>query len=113
MLPDRGAYQAILSQGRSRSIPAITLTQRPVWVNRFALSEADYYAIFHMNDRRDRQTIGAFLPIDLETPLPPRHSWYYDVARDRVFRLLPVPSRDEILDRFQARDPNHTRWRAI
>jgi hypothetical protein len=113
MLPDKGAYQSLLTQGRSKSIPAITLTQRPVWINRFALSEADYYSIFHMNDKRDRATIGSFVPIDLERPLLPRHSWYYDIARNRTYRMLPVPGKGDILDRFDERHPRKTRWRAI
>src|SRR5215469_2654678 len=33
ILPERGGLQAILTQGRSKKIPAIVLTQRPKWVS--------------------------------------------------------------------------------
>jgi hypothetical protein len=113
ILPDKGALQALLTQGRSKSIPVIALTQRPAWVNRFVFSEADYFSAFHLNDQRDRKTIASFLPVDLERPLPARHSWYYDVGRDRAFRMLPVPGKQSILDTFDQRNPRHTRWRSI
>lgn len=112
ILPDRGGLQTVLTQGRSKSIPAVVVTQRPVLVSRFTFSEADYMSIFHLNDRRDRQTVGTFLPVDIERPLPERHSWYFDVAQNRAFRMLPVPDRDEVLDIFDRR-MQRTRWRKL
>lgn len=114
MLPDHGGLKALLTQGRSKSIPVIVLSQRPSWVNRFVFSEADYYAVFHLNDKRDRQTIGAFMPDGaVSTPLPARHSWYYDIARNRLYHMLPVPDRDAILERFEERNPKRTRGRFV
>lgn len=114
ILPDKGSLQALLSQGRSKSIPVIILSQRPVWLNRFVLSESGYFSVFSMNDKRDRQTIASFLPgIDLETKLPARHSYYYDVAGDRAFLMKPVPDKDDILNRFVERNPRHARARHI
>lgn len=107
MLPPRSpAFQALLTQGRSKRIPAIVLTQRPTWVSRFVFSEADYYAIFHLNDARDRQTIQAFTPrerLDVSDRLPDYHSMWYDVGRDNVFQLKPVPEAAEILERIDSR----------
>lgn len=114
ILPDGGSLQALLSQGRSKSIPVILLSQRPVWLNRFALSESGYFSVFSMNDRRDRKTIESFLPgISLEEKLPVRHSYYYDVSNDRAFLMKPVPGKDDILNRFVDRNPRHNRWKAI
>jgi len=114
MLPDRGGLQAMLTQGRSKSIPVIVLTQRPSWVNRFVFSEADYFSVFHLNDKRDRATIGAFMPAGaVDTPLPARHSWYYDIARNRLYHMLPVPSRAGILARFEARLPRRIAGRFV
>lgn len=114
ILPDKGSLQALLSQGRSKSIPLIVLSQRPVWLNRFVLSESGYFSVFSMNDKRDRQTIASFLPgIDLEKKLPARHSYYYDVANDRAFLMRPVPGRDDILNRFVERNPRHVKWRYV
>lgn len=105
MLPDRGAYQALLTQGRSKSIPIISITQRPIKVNRFAISEANYYYIFHMNDRRDRKTVEEFVPIDLDEPLPKFHGWWHDVDQYSTFKLKPVPDKDIILETFDRRLP--------
>lgn len=106
MLPDAGALQSILTQGRSKRIQTILLSQRPSWVNRFAFSEADYVAAFQLNDKRDRSTISSFMPIDLGArPLPKRHCWYYDIARDRLVLMRPVPDQVAILDRFYKRNP--------
>lgn len=105
MLPDKGALKSVLTQGRSKGIAAIVLTQRPSWVNRFVFSEADFYSVFHMNDKRDRSTIQSFVPADLSSPLPARHSWYYDVGKNSLYHMLPVQDRDEILDRFASRHP--------
>jgi DNA helicase HerA-like ATPase len=112
ILPDKGGLQAILTQGRSKGIPAIVVTQRPAWVSRFTFSEADYISAFHLNDKRDRQTVAAFLPVDIERTLPARHSWFYDVSRDRAYRMLPVPGQDEILDIYDRRS-HKTKWRKI
>jgi hypothetical protein len=114
ILPDKGSLQALLSQGRSKAIPVIILSQRPVWLNRFVLSEAGFFSVFSMNDKRDRQTIQSFLPgLDLEQKLPVRHSYYYDVANDRAFLMKPVPDKDDILNRFVDRNPRHSRMRLV
>lgn len=96
-------FRALLTQGRSMNIPVITLSQRPVWLDRFVYSESDFYQVFTLNDRRDRQTIGSYIPegeADLDERLPDYYSWYYDVGRDELVKLRPVPEQDEILDLF-------------
>jgi hypothetical protein len=113
MLPDKGGLEALLTQGRSKSIPVIVLSQRPVWLNRYAISEADYIQLFHLNDKRDRQTIGGFMPAEAQMKLERRHSWYYDIAADRLFHMLPVPGRDELLSRFYDRNPRRVRAKVI
>lgn len=102
MLPNNGrsmAYRAIQTQGRSKNIGTITLSQRPVWVDRFILSEADFYQVFHLNDKRDRQTIGSFLPENYGDLLAPFHSAYYDVKKNDFVTMLPV-DLDGIVSRF-------------
>lgn len=103
VVPAKGAFQALLTQGRSKHIPMMVLTQRPSWVSRFVFSEANFYSIFHLNDRRDQQTIQQFAPVDMAKPLPARHSYYHDVDRYLTFKLSPAPDRDSILDRFEQR----------
>jgi DNA helicase HerA-like ATPase len=113
MLPDSGGLQDLLTQGRSKSIPVICLTQRPKWLNRFVFSESDYYALFHLNDKRDRITVGEFLPEQAKEPLPARYSWYYDVSHNALFKLRPVPGRQAILDTFDERNPARVKKRMI
>lgn len=103
MLPDKGrsiAYRAIQTQGRSLRIPTITLSQRPVWMDRFVFSEADFYQVFHLNDKRDKQTIKSFMPENVGDKLPEFHSYYYDVGKDDLIVLEPVPSGNQLVASF-------------
>jgi DNA helicase HerA-like ATPase len=105
------AMQAIFTQGRSKRIPTIVLTQRPVWLSRFAVSEAEFYQIFQLTDDRDRKTVSSFLPFDLgdvmeskvnEVPkLPQFHSVWYDVNKNTLLILSPVPDDDTIIGAFK------------
>lgn len=104
------AWQALLTQGRSKHIPIITLSQRPVNVNRFIFSESSFHQIFWLNDRRDRQTVQQYVPADLERRLPQYHSWWYDVNSDVVNTMRPVPDRDVILQNFQDRLKPHRKF---
>jgi hypothetical protein len=104
MVPDKGALRALLTQGRSKHIPAIILTQRPVWITRFAVSEADFYTAFHLNSDKDRKTVEAFLPHGaLDMRLTKYHSRWYDVGEDTLLTVGPAPSADRITERFNER----------
>lgn len=99
------AFRALLTQGRSKYIPMIYLSQRPVYMDRFAFSEADFYQVFHLNDRKDQVRVGEFLhnEIDLKLRLDRYNSWWHDVS-DHNFRLLgPVPRHDMIRATFRQR----------
>ena len=91
MLPNGDAMNAILTQGRSKCMPVIALTQRPVFVPRFFFSEADFYQTFWLNDARDRKTVTSFQPDEVNQRLPAFHSYYYDVGNDTLNIMLPVP----------------------
>jgi hypothetical protein len=98
------AFKAILTQGRSRGVPLITLSQRPVWMTRFAISEADFHQVFFLADDADRDVVQRFIPHDMEEKrLPKFHSYYYDVGNDDFIGLKPVPSPQNILDMFERR----------
>ena len=104
MIPRKSkAFQGILTQGRSKYIPVIMLSQRPVWLNRFAISEAEYYQVFWLNDREDRKIIERFLPELPEERLPSYHSWWYDVGRDVLLQLGPVRSIPGLVSSFNNR----------
>jgi hypothetical protein len=104
MVGDRNpAFRNLLTQGRSKEIPVIVLSQRPVWMDRFVFSEASFYQVFRLNHRKDRRNVEEFVPADLDYRLPDFHSYYYDVGQNRVTILKPVPSIAQIHKTFEAR----------
>ena len=104
MVGDRNpAFRALLTQGRSKEIPVIVLSQRPVWMDRFVFSEATFFQIFRLNHRKDRRNVEEFVPADLDYRLPDFHSYYYDVGLNRVTILKPVPSITQIHKTFEHR----------
>jgi len=105
MVPDYGAFPAILTQGRSKGISSIVITQRPAWISRFVFSEANQFAAFHLNDRDDRKKLWRFLPEDriVRKRLPDYHSVWYDVDRNDLTLLAPVPPPEQLIDAIQAR----------
>lgn len=105
MLPTnrKGAYQSILTQGRSLRIPTISLSQRPVELNRFAFSEANHVILFRLTDIRDRKKVSEYTPIESDYRLKKFHSSWYNVDKDQTFPMLPVPDRETILADFKER----------
>lgn len=105
MMPRKSsAFKALLTQGRSKSIPMITLSQRPVWMSRFVISEADFHQVFFLADTADRDVVQRFIPFDItEKRLPKYHSYYYDIGDDDFTGLRPVPKPTEILSTFERR----------
>lgn len=98
VIGDNTGLELCLTQGRSKTIPMILCTQRPVWVSRFAFSEASFIQCFSLNDDRDLATVEAFMPInfDDESKLAKYQSFYYDIAEDEIVRLAPVPDMKAI-----------------
>lgn len=96
-------FIAILTQGRTKNIPVITLLQRPVGVTRFAFSEAQYIQVFDLMDNRDYEVTEEFMPSVYGEPLPKHHSWYWEVGRKKLFQFKPVPKMDEILSTINSK----------
>ena len=105
MIPPRSpGFQALLTQGRSKEIPMVTLTQRPAWVSRFVFSESDYLQLYQLTDIRDVKVAKQFMPLPIETRLPGQYySWWWDNTRNYKAVLQPVPQRDIILQTFHDR----------
>jgi len=97
------AFRALLTQGRSRHVPMIVLSQRPVWMDRFVFSESEYFQIFRLQHKKDYENVQQFVPVALKERLPEFHSYYYDVGRDEVVVLKPVPDKDAIIHTFNTR----------
>lgn len=101
MIGKSQALVACLTQGRSKNIPMITLTQRPAWITQFAFSEADYLMIFQLTTGRDKKTVQEFVERDISKRLPKHYSYWYDVAEDALTILRPVPAREWIISAIQ------------
>lgn len=109
MIKNRSKYfRSLLTQGRSLKIPIITLSQKPVYVDRFVFSEADFHQIFFLSDDRDEDVAREFAPYKRMTgfttkELPEFYSFYHDVKKRSVNILSPVPDRGTILALFKER----------
>lgn len=106
----RGAFQAILQQGRSKRIPVISCTQRPVSVERPVFSEASYFCVYRLTDKRDYKTVEGFVPDDLSAPLRPYHWRWYDVAHHTLLTMAPVPPPAIVADELRAAAPHRESW---
>lgn len=102
LIGNNDAMDSILTQGRSKRLPVILCSQRPVWITRFAFSEADFIQAFHLNDDRDRETVEGFTPLDTDDfDLLKKHcSFYYDVSENNLTGIKPVPNMDAIRNIF-------------
>lgn len=97
------AFRALLTQGRSKHIPMIINSQRPVYMDRFVWSESQYYQVFRLQHNDDIKSAQKFIPRDISARIPRYHSYYYDVVNDRLVILKPVPDADAILDTFETK----------
>ncbi len=105
-LPNGAPLRWILTQGRSKHIPVIGLSQRPKFISRFVTSEADFYSIFKIKHPADKAELAGFVGnevLKLHDELEEFHSVYFDVGQDVHFKMLPVPSDETILQRFEDR----------
>jgi hypothetical protein len=107
------AIKAILSQGRSRRVPAITVTQRPSGILPAFFSEADFVSCFYLRTEPDKKRVRELMPVDCIDGLQQNyHSRWYDVSRDVLTYFRPVPDGDSIRAQFDRRlTPLKRGWR--
>lgn len=97
LVPKREAFKAILRQGRSKRIPVIACTQRPVDCDREVFSEANYVAVFRVKDKRDYDIIRAFTGnANIAIPLKEHWCYWYDAKQNHTFTLKPCPPPDTV-----------------
>ena len=110
LMPDRDAFRAVLQQGRSKRLPLIACTQRPVDVKRGLFSEASYFCVYRMADKRDYRVVEGFIPANLSAPLKPHHWHWYDVAKNRLLHMGPVPKPAQVAEMARERIPHVVTW---
>lgn len=107
MIGPSDAFEAILTQGRSLRIPTIILSQRPVWLTRFAFSEATFLNIFDLSDDEDMKTVRRYVKRklwgELKDDIPEYHSYFYDAAQKRLIALGPAPKGEKIIEAIEAK----------
>lgn len=95
LVNSKAAFKGCLRQGRSKHIPIIACTQRPVDCDREVFTEAQYRSFFGLEDSRDYLTIkGLFGDRDIREEartLKRHHSLWYDVKQRSLMRLQPCP----------------------
>ncbi len=94
---------ALLTQGRSKNIPMIILAQRPVFLNRFAFSESDFFRVFQLTIDDDIKRVQDFVPNYDPAKLKKFESYYYDVNENKGWVLGPVPTSEEIRHSIETR----------
>jgi hypothetical protein len=97
------AFRSLLTQGRSKRIPMMVLSQRPVWLDRFVFSESEYFQVFRLQHKKDVKNVQEFITTDVSKRLPEYHSYYYDVGSNTTTILKPVPDLDTIYATFDRR----------
>ena len=103
LIPQRHAWKAIMRQGRSKRIPVISCTQRPVDCDREVFSESQFRMFYGIEDRRDWLTIkGLFQHGDVEKPLPPYWCYWYDAKQKTCQIMQPVPPPAEVASDLKA-----------
>jgi hypothetical protein len=112
MLDQRSkAYNALLTQGRSLHIPMINLSQRPSWISKFVISEAEFIQVFRLIAPDDIKKVQGFVRNKMDMDALPRyHSYYYDVAENKFEAIMPVEDEEIIIDRFDKRLPKKSRF---
>ncbi len=105
LMPDRDAFRAVLQQGRSKRIPLIACTQRPVDVKRGLFSEASFFCVYRLQDKRDYRIIEGFVPGDLSQPRPAHHWLWYDVQRNVSINMGAVPKPATVAEQLREKLP--------
>jgi DNA helicase HerA-like ATPase len=100
--PKYRGLKAIFAQGRSKKVPFLFATQRPAWINKSVLSEADYYVSFALATDSDKARVKEFMPEEATGPLAAYHCHWYDIKQDAYFMVRPV-NEDETFNRLSER----------
>jgi hypothetical protein len=104
-------FRACLTQGRSLHIPMIVLSQRPVEMDLFVFTEADFIQTFALSYSKDRKRVEEYTDEEKLNYriLPKYHSYYYDVSDGKMVMWGPVPGRDALIHSVRSKVQRITR----
>jgi hypothetical protein len=103
-------FRAVIAEGRSQKVPVIFVCQRPVHVDTWCMSEADFFQVFNLVHPDDHARVwGVIPPNRLDFPTlrgaGKHHSFYYDVELDKLELIEPCDPFQVIYDRTLTRLP--------
>lgn len=109
MIPPRDpGLRTVLTQGRSKRIPIISLSQRPAFVSPFLLSESEFKSVFYLEHPRDIERMNEWMPRVAPNLLPDHESYWYQREGRELLRLRKCPPLDVIMQIFS--DRRVRRW---
>lgn len=94
-------FKACLTQGRSKRVPLIVLSQRPAWISKYVFSECNFVSLFNLQIRDDRKKVAEFVPVDKNYRLPPYCSYWYNVKANELLEFGPCPDNGKIINTFR------------
>ncbi len=110
--------KTVLTQGRSKHVPVIALSQKPSWTSPFLFSESEFKTIFYLDMPNDIDRVMEWMPAKARDPvtggpidpgsLPDHHAYWRH--RRHVYRISPCEPWQNILERFENRKPARARW---
>ncbi len=104
-------FRKLLTQGRSKHIPMIIATQRPVWMDKFVFTESEFKQVFRLQSEEDLKKMREYIPqiVSLAKLYPlsgkarKRWSYYYDATEDSIQPMQPVPDQAAIRSIFSSK----------
>lgn len=105
LLAKSSALKTLLVTGRSKKIPMIIVSQRPVDVTPYVFSQADFFGVFRVETLRDQKYVEDYLRLPVRETLPEYHCRWRDVGRNTTVTLSPVPPPKAIAARINALAP--------
>lgn len=103
-------FNSMLTQGRSKHIPMIILTQQPVNISGYVFSESGFWQVFDLTRKSDRKKVEENTEIPHDYKLEDYHSYYYDVGKKKLVKFGPVPDAETILANIDRRAPKQRRY---
>lgn len=102
--------KSLIIQGRSQRVPLIFVAQRPVHVDTFIFSEADFIQFFLLYHPDDKERLEKQIPPDrfdwtTLVDAPDHCSLFYDQRRATVEFVPPAPPFDQLQAHILARLP--------
>jgi hypothetical protein len=79
----------ILARGRAKGKTTLMASQRPSGISRSCVTECDRFYIHHLNDHRDKETLGHVIPEFAKSKNPPKfHFWHFSTSDHEIPELF-------------------------